>query len=155
MYKKTHGVQAVSLFGLTFDINDSVFNRPMANLQDAYGTAGEGRLVDDHPEGADHGSDSGGRPVGAGHDSGMADGRLVDGRLEVEAHGFGMEHGRLAGDHPADVDHDSGRVHGRPEDEGRDSGMDDHPADLDCVEGLRVSRYQHHRAHTSYGIQPG
>ena len=169
----------MSLFGLTFDINDSVINRPKANLQDVYGTAGEGRLVDDPLEDVDHGSDWGDRLAGAGHDSGTADGRPADDHLEDEGHDFGTEHGRLAGGLPAGADHDSGMVDGHPGDdhlegEGRDfdtadgrlvdglpegadhdSGKDARLAGLDCVAGLRVSRYRHHRAHTSCGIRPG
>jgi len=163
----------VSLFGLTLDINDSVLSRQKANLRDACGTVGEGRLVGDHPAGADHDSDLGDHLAGADHDSGMADGHLVGDRLEDEGRDFGRADDHLAGDHPADADHDSGMVDGRLRDDrlvgaghdsdtaddhlagvGRDSGMDAHPAGLDRVAGLRVSRYQHHLVHTNCGIRP-
>ena len=90
----------------------------------------------------------GGRPADAGYDW---------------DHGFDTVDDRLADDHLADADHDwdhgfdtvvdrladdhlVGEVH--------DFDMDVHPADLDRVVVLPVTRYRHHRAHTSYGIRP-
>ena len=184
----------MSLFGLTFDINDCLINRPMADLPGVYGTLGEGRLADDLLvksclADADHGSDSDGHPAGEGHDFDTEGGRPVDGllakgRLAGGGHDFEMGDGHLVDDHPADADRDSGMADGRLEDDhpadadhGSDTAgdlpaddhlADDHPAGadhdsdtdarlagLDCVAVLHVSRYRHHRAHTSCGIRLG
>lgn len=113
----------MSLFGLTFDINDRVINRPRANLPDVYGMVGEGRLVDGplvkcRPAGVDHGSDSddhlGGEGHGLGHDFDTAVGRLEDDHLADAGHDFDRVHGRLVGDPPAGAGLGFGMVDGHP-----------------------------------------
>lgn len=110
-----------------------------------FGTEGV-RLVDDHLRDVvhdwDHGFDTaddhlvGGRPADVVHDFDKAGDHLAD-----AAHDFGMEDDHLVGGRLAGVVHDF--------------DTDARPADLDCVAGLRVSRYRHHRARTSYEILPG